>query len=75
MIGSLARDVLRRAAHGEPQVAGLFGEYDAAWQPQEDAMLIDLRARGLVYKQIARLVGKSASACATRYCRIMEQKL
>lgn len=72
---SLATDILRRAAQGMPMVSGMFGDYDATtWQPEDDARLLDLRARGLVYKQIARLVGKTESACASRHSRLMLQQ-
>jgi hypothetical protein len=71
---SLATDILSRARRGEPQVFGIFGDYDATmWQPEDDAMLIEFRSRGLVYKQIARLLGKTESACAARHCRLMEK--
>lgn len=72
---SLVTDILHRAAHGTPQVFGLFGDYDATmWKPADDAALLEYRARGLSYTQVARLVGKTASACASRHSRLTAQQ-
>lgn len=47
----------------------------AAWTPEADQQLLDLRAQGQTWTQIGQILGKSRQACNRRFDTVLDPKL